>query len=164
MKIKILLNIIGFAILTISAGNSVASSANAFFLVSATVLPSCIVTADPLDFNTYVSTADSTQQNTLTITCTLGTTYTVSLNAGQAPGATTSTRKMVGLVNTSSFLPYNLYSNAARTQNWGNQSSDWVSGTGTGLVQSLIIYGKIPAGANVPADTYNDTITVTVAY
>ncbi len=104
------------------------------------------------------------QTNTLTITCTLGTGYTVSLNAGTAPAATTSTRKMTGLVNTTSYLPYNLYSNAARTQNWGNQSSDWVPGTGTGLPQTLTIYGKIPQGANVPSDTYNDTITVTVAY
>ncbi|KJV80907.1 spore Coat Protein U domain protein [Rickettsia hoogstraalii str. RCCE3] len=161
---KILRNIIGFIILTISAGNSFASSANAFFLVSATVLPSCIVTATPLAFGTYVPTADSLQTNTLTITCTLGTNYTVSLNAGTAPAATTSTRKMTGLVNTTSYLPYNLYSNAARTQNWGNQSSDWVPGTGTGLPQTLTIYGKIPQGANVPSDTYNDTITVTVAY
>lgn len=71
---------------------------------------------------------------------------------------------MTGLVNTSSFLPYNLYSNAARTQNWGNQSGDWVVGTGSGLPQVLTVYGKIPSGANVPSDTYNDTITVTVAY
>ncbi|MCC8406560.1 MAG: spore coat protein U domain-containing protein [Rickettsia endosymbiont of Sceptobius lativentris] len=63
-----------------------------------------------------------------------------------------------------SYLPYNLYSNAARTQNWGNQSSDWIPGTGTGLPQTLTIYGKIPQGANVPADDYRDTITVTVAY
>ncbi|MCC8406140.1 MAG: spore coat U domain-containing protein [Rickettsia endosymbiont of Sceptobius lativentris] len=81
---KILRNIIGFIILTISAGNSFASSGNAFFLVSAQVLPSCIVVATPLPFPPYVSTTDSLQQNTLTITCTLGTTYTVSLNAGTA--------------------------------------------------------------------------------
>ena len=35
---------------------------------------------------------------------------------------------------------------------------------GTGLDQTLTIYGKIPQGANVPSDTYNDTITITVAY
>ncbi|MFV9957792.1 MAG: spore coat protein U domain-containing protein, partial [Rickettsia conorii subsp. raoultii] len=75
-----------------------------------------------------------------------------------------SIRKMTGLVNTTSYLPYNLYSNAGRTQNWGNQSSDWVIGIGTGLDQTLTIYSKIPQGANVPSDTDNDTITVTVAY
>ncbi len=69
---------------------------------------------------------------------------------------------MTDLVNITSYLPYNLYSNAGRTQNWGNQSSDWV--IGTGLDQTITIYSKIPQGANVPSDTYNDTITVTVAY
>ncbi|WP_392506485.1 Csu type fimbrial protein [Rickettsia sp. 2024-CO-Wats] len=159
MQIKILRNIIGFIILTISTGNSFASSTNAFFLVSATILPSCIVTATPLAFGTYVPTVDALQTNTIIIKCTLGTNYTVSLNAGTAPAATTSIRKMTGLVNTTSYLPYNLYSNAGRMQNWGNQSSDWVMGTG--LDQTLTIYGKIPQGAS---DTYNDTITVTVAY
>ncbi len=38
----------------------------------------------------------------------------------------------------------------------------WVMGTG--LDQTLTIYGKIPQGANVPSNTYNDTITIIVAY
>ncbi|MFV9956645.1 MAG: spore coat protein U domain-containing protein, partial [Rickettsia conorii subsp. raoultii] len=88
MKIKILRNIIGFIILTISMCNSFTSSANAFFLVSATVLPSCIVTATPLAFGTYVPIADTLQTNTIIIKCTLGTNYTVSLNAGTVPAAT----------------------------------------------------------------------------
>ncbi|MGG2344970.1 hypothetical protein [Rickettsia amblyommatis] len=71
MKIKILRNIIGFIILTISTGNSFASSANAVFLVSATVLPFCIVTVTPLAFGTYVPTADALQTNTMIIKCTL---------------------------------------------------------------------------------------------
>ncbi|MFV9868255.1 MAG: hypothetical protein AB8U78_06820 [Rickettsia slovaca] len=57
MKIKILRNIIGFIILTISTGNSFASSANAFFLVSAMVYSS----ATPLAFGTYVPTVDALQ-------------------------------------------------------------------------------------------------------
>ncbi|MFV0251090.1 MAG: spore coat protein U domain-containing protein [Rickettsia aeschlimannii] len=70
-----------------------------------------------------------------------------------APAATTSTSKMTGLVNTTNYLPYNLYSNAGRMQNWGNHNQ--VTGViGTGLDQTLTIYGKIPQGANVPSDTY----------
>ncbi|AAL03176.1 Csu type fimbrial protein [Rickettsia conorii] len=118
--------------------------------------------ATPLAFGTYVPTVDALQTNTIIIKCILGTNYTVALNAGTAPAATTSTRKMTGVVNTNSYLPYNLYSNAGRTQNWGHQSSDWVMGTG--LDQTLTIYGKILQGANVPSDTYNDTITIIVAY
>ncbi|AFC73038.1 spore coat U domain-containing protein [Rickettsia montanensis] len=162
MQIKILRNIIGFIILTISTGNSFASSANAFFLVSATVLPSCIVTATPLAFGTYVSTADALQTNTVIIKCTLGANYTVSLNAGTTPAATTSTRKMTGLVNTTSYLPYNL--SPMQGERRIGEINQGVMGTGTGLAQTLTIYGRIPQGANVPSDTYNDTITVTVAY
>ncbi|HJD56334.1 MAG TPA: spore coat U domain-containing protein [Rickettsia endosymbiont of Pyrocoelia pectoralis] len=162
-NLKVLRNVIGFIILIISSGNSFAT-ANTTFLVSATVLPSCVIVATPLPFGTYVSTADSLQTNTLTVTCTVGTTYKVGLNAGQGTGATTTTRKMTGVVNTTSTLNYNLYSNSGRTTNWGNQVSDSVAGTGTGLPQTLTVYGKIPSGQNVAADTYNDTITATITY
>lgn len=163
-NLRILRNLIVSIVLVAGHSKIFASSGNAFFLVSATVLPSCVVTATPLAFGTYTSTADSLQTNTLSVTCTVGTTYKVGLNAGQGTGATTTNRKMTGLTVTTSTLNYSLYSNSGRTTNWGNQSSDSVSGTGTGLPQSLTVYGKIPSGQNVAADTYNDTITVTVTY
>ncbi|MFY0084261.1 spore coat protein U domain-containing protein, partial [Acinetobacter baumannii] len=39
------------------------------------------------------------------------------------------------------------------------------SGTGTGAVQTVNVYGRIPAGSTLPsAGSYVDTVTVTVTY
>jgi spore coat protein U-like protein len=62
-------------------------------------------------------------------------------------------------------LNYNLYSNATWTANWGNTlANGWAVGTGTGAVQTLIVYGQIAAGQALTVGTYGDTITATVTY
>jgi len=38
------------------------------------------------------------------------------------------------------------------------------TGVGTGLPVGSVITGSAPAGANVPAGTYTDTLTVTVTF
>jgi spore coat protein U-like protein len=92
---------------------------------------SCSAYSSAIAFGSYSgSTVDVT--GTVTVTCTSGQAYDVSLNAGTTGGATVTTRSMVtGPVVYD--LGYKLFSNAARTSNWGNSSSTgWVPGTGTG--------------------------------
>lgn len=67
-------------------------------------------------------------------------------------------------------LQYNLYTNAAHTIVWGDANSgtstisdSYLLGIGT-TVRNYSIYGRVPAGQNMPAGTYSDTITVTVNY
>jgi spore coat protein U-like protein len=64
-------------------------------------------------------------------------------------------------------LGYNLYTNAARTQVWGDGSG----GTGWALrfpqrnvPLDLPVYGRIPAGQSVRPGAYADTVLVTVNY
>jgi len=64
-----------------------------------------------------------------------------------------------------SVLKYALYSNSARTTNWGNTvGTDTVSWTGTGSTQSLTVYGQIPGGQSPKPGSYLDTITATITY
>lgn len=87
----------------------------------------------------------------------------VGLNAGTATGATVANRSMTGPAST--LLGYKLFSNSARTINWGNTvGADTVAGSGTGLAQSLTVYGQIPAGQYVKPGSYTDTITATITY
>jgi spore coat protein U-like protein len=61
------------------------------------------------------------------------------------------------------YLDYELYTNASRTSFWG----DGIRGSDlsiTGESVDLPIYGRIPANQNVPANSYSDTITVTISY
>ena len=151
------------------AANSVqATTATSTFTVTATVAASCTVAATSLAFGNFTLTQlDGT--STITLTCTNGTSYTVGLDAGTSPSATTVARKMTGptVGSTVQYLSYALYSDPGRTTNWGATSASWVSGTGTGSAVPITVYGRIPAStANQTASigSYSDTITVTVTY
>src|SRR5579871_5064588 len=71
------------------------STATGSFAVSSTVLSACVVATTPLLFGNY-SAAQTDQTNTITVTCTVGTNYTLGLDAGTSTSATVTTRKMTG--------------------------------------------------------------------
>ena len=130
--------------------------------VGGSVQNGCAISATSLAFGTYAgSLVNST--STITATCTNGTTYNVGLNAGTATGATVTNRSMTGPGGT--LLGYKLFSNSGHTINWGNTvGTDTVARTGTGLAQSLTVYGQTPSGQNVVPGSYADTITATLTY
>jgi spore coat protein U-like protein len=62
-------------------------------------------------------------------------------------------------------LSYAMFSDSARTVNWGQTiGTDTVTGTGNGSAQAIIVYGQTAAGQYVAPGAYNDTITATVTY
>lgn len=138
-----------------------AATATTTFAVTATVLSTCLISATPLAFGNYTG-AQTDATSTLSVTCTNTTAYNVGLDAGQATGATVTTRAMQNGTNT---LGYALYSDTARSVNWGNTvPTDTVAGTGSGIAQTLTVYGRIPAGSLPAPGAYADTITATVTY
>lgn len=138
-----------------------AATATSTMAVSATVLSFCSITAAPLAFGNY-STAVTNATTALAVTCTVGTTYNIGLDLGLGTGATVSQRRMT--FNTSA-LSYGLYSDAGHTVVWGNTvGTNTLAGTGTGLVQSINVYGQIPANQVVAPGLYTDTVTATITY
>jgi spore coat protein U-like protein len=132
------------------------------FNVRATGSSACAISANSLAFGAYSGSLINAT-STVTATCTSGTTYNVGLNAGTATGATVTNRSMTGPAG--ALLSYKLFRNSGRTLNWGNTvGSDTVAGTGTGLAQSLTVYGQLPAGQFVRVGSYTDTITATLTY
>ena len=130
----------------------------------------CSVSATGVAFGIYDTTAAAPDDatGTISVSCTplsglAG--YTVSLSTGSS-GSYTARRMASG----GSTLNYNLYSDAARTQVWGNGSG------GTDTVGSFIllaffggfgthqVYGRIPARQAADPGSYADTIIVTVTY
>ena len=60
---------------------------------------------------------------------------------------------------------YNMYRDAARTLNWGETDTvDTVDATGTGSAVTHTVYGRVPPQATPAANTYTDTVTVTVNF
>lgn len=146
------------------AASAQAATATTTFLVTTTVLKSCNIVALPLAFGNYDPTlaTPNNASTTLTVLCTLGTSFTVGLNAG-VTGVAVTARKMA---NGGSTLNYGLYQDTSHSINWGN-----TPGTDTpaaiiapALATVLNVYGQIPAIQNAPALLYTDTITATVNY
>jgi len=132
------------------------------FNVGATGSSACAISANPLAFGAYSGSLVNSS-STITATCTGGTPYNVGLNAGTATGATVTTRSMTGPAG--ALLGYKLFTNSSHTTNWGNTvGTNTEAGTGTGLAQSLTVYGQIPAGQSANPGAYSDTIIVTLTY
>jgi spore coat protein U-like protein len=118
---------LGFLALGLVARPAVAAIVTTTYGVSATVQATCLVSATPMAFGAYTGVvANST--STVSVTCTNTTPYNVGLSAGLATGATVTTRQMTGPA--SALLNYALFSDSARTVNWGQTvSTDTVAGT-----------------------------------
>lgn len=141
-----------------------AASDSDTFQVTATVVAACSITANDLDFGAYspVSGITADAATLLEISCTNGAPYEVGLSAGTTPGGMVSQRLMTDGTHT---LSYNLYIDAARTNVWGETPGlDTLAGTGTGVLQLLTVYGRLPGSQSVPAGSYADTVTATITF
>ena len=140
---------------------SVANGPAQSLSMDVTVAASCTIATAALAFPAYSGLA-VTASSDITVTCTDTTPYAVGLSAGNAPGATVSTRAMLlGSGQTA----YALYSDSALSLNWGSTAgSDEVSGTGNGAAQTLTVYGRIAGGQYPAPGDYTDTIVATITY
>jgi len=144
-----------------------AATVSTTFDVTATVVDACSVSATDLDFGSYDPSSGTALDGSSTISanCTVGTGYTLSLDIGGGGGA--YTQRLMDSAGTDT-LGFNLFTDAARTQVWGDGSgaTATVSSTGAGLLTSNnhTVYGRIPISQDVEPESYSSTITVTVTY
>lgn len=156
------------AALAMLAPAAQASTTTTTFQVQITLVASCAITANNLNFGSGVGllTGAVNGSTTLSVTCSNSTPYTVGLDGGTVSGSTVSNRLMAGTSagNTATTLQFQLYSDSGRATLWGNSSGSWVSGTGNGAAQSLTVYGQVPVQTTPKPDTYQTTVTATVTY
>lgn len=95
----------------------------------------------------------------INILCNSGTPWKLTFDGGK--NAFQSQRFLSGM--TGETVPYNLYSDAARTSVIANNGS--VTGTGTGVPQGYAVYGAIPNGTALPSPgIYEDTVGMTITF
>ena len=133
--------------------------------ISATVTASCSMDAVDLEFGELsVGMLPYDVTTSFIVTCTNTTLYSIGLNAGITPDASTTDRKLGG-TNHSETLDYALYQDAARQINWGDASGTWMTGlTGTGSEVAHTIYGRVPDQDWPAPDDYSDIVRITVSY
>jgi spore coat protein U-like protein len=133
------------------------------FNVTASVPTTCKLSTNYLDFG-VAGVLDSIKDGatTLDVTCTNATSYNVGLNGGLSGAGDPTQRKMS---KGSEFVVYGLYRDAARTLPFGDAIGvNTVAGSGTGLSQSISVYGRIQPQSTPSAGVYSDTIIVTLTY
>ncbi len=165
------LSICTLAIATICATSAFAATATSNLGVSAQVNASCSITsAAPLSltYDPVVAnlTADATTTAALTVSCTNGSTSTITLGQGAnfASGSTDALPARRALNGTTHFLAYTLYQDAGSATIWGNTAGTGEAHTGTGTPDSVVVYATMAAAQNVPAGAYADSIVATVTF
>ena len=122
----------------------------------------CQVSTSGLNFGNYdvFSTLNDDSTGTITVNCTNGTPYAISLSSGS--GSFTSRTMTSG----AKILAYNLFLDATHLTIWGDGSAGTgtLHGTGNGNNTTSTVYGRIPAGQNASVGTYSDIVTVTVTF
>jgi spore coat protein U-like protein len=133
------------------------------FTVTATNATNCSVSASTLNFGSAgVLRAALDATSSITVTCTNAAPYTVALNGGLS-GATNPTQRK--LSQASATITYGLYQDLGRTAPWGDSIGvNTMAGTGSGLAQTLTVYGRVPAQNTPSPGTYSDTVVLTISY
>ena len=142
------------------------------FQVSATINNSCQVSATTnIAFGTYdtLSTTDTDAAGSVSVRCNQGVTnVVVTLDQGANPAAGSSAAAPLRqMASGTDRLPYQIYSDAARTTVWGDTAATGVTIAGplaASAAEVLPTYGRIAAGQDAPAGAYTDTVGVTATF
>lgn len=154
----------GIAIAALAATPAYAAETTTTLSSTATVTSNCNISTTAVAFGSVnvVSGLDVDATGGLSVTCTSGTAWSASADAGAGTLATMAVRKMA---NGTNMLNYALYTDSARTTVWGNAADATTvkfSGTGNGSAQASTIYARVPSSqTSLPAGSYADTVTVT---
>jgi len=134
--------------------------------VQATVVDACAVASSALAFGVIdpaVGTASRPSVG-VNVTCTQGTPFAVGL--GDGLNASAGQRRMRGALG-ANYIAYDLFRDSAGTQRFGDSvTTQRLTGqVGLGaLANSISVYGGITAGQSAPADSYSDTVPITIYY
>jgi spore coat protein U-like protein len=147
-----------------------AGSATSDMSVTMSVGNNCTISAGTLAFGAYdpVSANATTAKDgaaTLAVNCTNGSTATITLGQGSnADVASTDAAPLRRAISGSDYLSYALFSDSGRTTAWGNTAGTGAGYTGTGGSTNVTVYGRVPAGQNVPYGSYSDTVVTTITF
>ena len=109
-----------------------------------------------LDSLIYVTSTEGA--GTIQVTCVEGLSFSIELDGGLHPDG--EQRYMRSSAN--GLVRYQLFSDPQFTQLLAPGTQ--VTLVGTGLVQQLPLYGRVPSQQTPPVGVYRDTISVTVAW
>jgi spore coat protein U-like protein len=124
----------------------------------------CTISTTPVAFGDYnvLSSTPKTTTGTVTYQCTLGVNIIVTLGRGSSSAFDPRTMR-----NGAEVLNYNLYREAAYQTIWGDGTGGTQTYTALATVlfpTTVTVYGRLPAGQNVAAGSYTDSVVATIIF
>jgi spore coat protein U-like protein len=155
-----------------SAMSTWATTGTTTFNVTATVTNNCTIASTNIAFGNYDPTSITavTASGAVTAKCTKGDSVSVALGQG-ANAATGSTAAVPArqMANGTNLLPYHIYTASGGPTEWGTgtigtnePAAQTAASVNTAL--TFTTYGSLPAGADVPAGSYSDSVIATVTF
>ena len=133
------------------------------FRVRATVVNNCVINASNLAFGASTVLTGAVRANAaLSVQCTANNAYRIGLNGGL--NGTVAARRMRNAATGETVL-YTI-SGTLDGPVWGDGSlgTGMVTGTGTGAVQSVPLFGSVPKQTTPSPGDYKDTVTATIYF
>ena len=145
--------------------STITTPATAFpFTATATVVNDCLINANNLSFGTAALLGSGINATTsISVTCTNNDAYRIALNGG---GSGNVSARSMSRQGGGGAVSYQLYLDAAHGTPWGDGTAgtNMYTGAGVGSVQTVTVYGLVPAQTTPAPGNYSDTITATVAF
>jgi spore coat protein U-like protein len=167
MKKLTVVSILGLGAALFQGESAQAATAGATLNVSANVVATCLISTSAVTFGNYDGLAGPLNgTGTVTVTCTNGMGWEITLGQGSNAGAgSTDGAPIRRMSDGTNFLNYGLYMDNAHAVNWQNLTGAGMpAGSGSGVAQATTVYGQIPGGQNVPVGLYTDSVQATVNY
>jgi len=146
-------------------GNAEAGTATANLRIQATVVNSCSVVGNTLDFGqvNLGQTTGQRPQTNINVTCTKNLPFQVGINDGS--NALAGQRRMKNDSSTD-YVSYELYKSLTGNDRFGDAVlTQRVDGVGNGTVPVIVpVYGQILAGQSAPGGNYLDNAVITVYF
>ncbi|MFC5743890.1 spore coat U domain-containing protein [Dyella tabacisoli] len=144
---------------------SLSTPASTFtFTASATVTNNCTISTTNVAFgSTGILSGTLTATGSISARCTNNDAFEISLNGGNSGNVAARSMPRQG---GGGAINYQLYTDAPRSIVWGDGTAgtSMVTGTGSGNIQTINVYGAVPAQATPMPGNYSDTITATIAF
>jgi spore coat protein U-like protein len=150
------------------AAPAMAQTVTANLAVGVTVAKNCSISTTAVAFGSYDPIAANATTpldgtGTVVVNCTKRAGTRIELGLGA--NASGATRRMKGATD---FLTYQLYRNAARTTVWGSGAGGsggrHIAAAPSRAPRTFVVYGRIAAGQDVGAASYNDTVVATINF
>jgi spore coat protein U-like protein len=145
-----------------------AASLSATLNVGASINVRCTILTNAVNFGNYDPLGNNAAipldaVGVINLNCSAGSSVDVRLGQGSfpAPGSTNANpRRRMG--SGTDRLTYNLYEDSGYTTVWNNVAQGLKPGKVFPV--NIPVYGRVPAGQNVPPATYTDTVVATVFF